>query len=416
MTKISLYRQYKKNLHSTQKTLWQVGVYSQNKHKSLISKATKAYLAHSKPPVGIALRQCGGGKGAYYDHYTLQLTTQTPTVVLKQETMKIANFVEQLRQVTHSLQYEVSNIEDYKTSAEATPKEFGLLFIPGVSRKSYEREDFEVRKQFQSDLIKRAVLEGRPILAICGGCWQLWEEFGGKVKEVKGHSYRAGMPRILDTTGKVGYNKQIHRLNLEADSHILCGAMMLPSFENQSPTVNSVHWLAPSDEIVPSFLDVSAKSVADESIAPKITRDGETRVINPDTCIEAFESKNGVPIIGVQWHPEAYTKNSPESYKPRNQISILKYMIESGKSFQLKKKMVCELKNIFRRAHRTPWQRHKLRQIKIKGIRFFQINKNSCLINGVLRSETTITHLFETMTKKECFELANKKKRKYSEL
>lgn len=355
-----------------QPSLKQYGFYSKGLHDSIVSKTNEAYRTEEKPSVGIPFRRDGNGKGAYYDHYTMQLTTATRTRVIRHEDKKVSQLHEYVRQVTHQLPFGVDH-QGAMSPVKSTREDFGLLCIPGISRSSFESEEGRVRKQFQSKLIQKARLSGRPILAICGGCWQLWEEFGGNVREVKGHNYRGGMPRIKETTGKVGHNKQVHRIRITSEGKILNGGMRIASPETVFPMVNSVHWLAPSEDKSPAEFEVSARSVEDVAIAPLVTFNDVTKPLEPEECIEAFESRFGVPILGVQWHPEAYTKNCPEYFLADSQIGILEYMIQAGKTYQLKKKMLAEFKSICKEKNcRTPWQRHSLKRVKVIGITLFR--------------------------------------------
>jgi gamma-glutamyl-gamma-aminobutyrate hydrolase PuuD len=371
-------------IDNRQLNLEQFGFYSGTKSRSLIDKASRAYLRYPKPPIGISYRECGEGKGAYFDHYTLQLTTSAQTRVLISKNMRASKLKEYVRQTTHALP---SNPVEVATDDQG----FGLLYLPGVSRGMYDSQEFAERGRFQSDLVEKALLEGRPMLAVCGGCWQLWEDFGGKIQRVKDHNYRGGMPRVKDSTGKIGYNKQVHRIQLSAESCILPGAM-LGIEKTASPAVNSVHWLACSEKSVSPLLDVAARSLADPELSPNMTCDGVTRALVPEECIEAFESKFGAPILGLQWHPEAYTSNSSEEHEPQRQVAILNYMIEAGKAFELKRKLVKELQGVFQAStSRTPWQRHRLRRLYVGNKRLLQ---TEC--RGTRRkSDTMVWHLLE---------------------
>ena len=324
-------------IDASQRTLYALGFLHP---RSRLSRFKLNSLIESKviSTVGIVYRQCGEGKGTHHDHYTLQKNASTRTCILKPSGLSTEPFNIYMKQVTHHLPFEI----DVKTIDEETPssREFGLLFIPGASKQSYDHKDFQKRKDYQTSLIKKARLEGRPILAICGGCWQLWQEFEGRLKVVKDHNYRGGMMRIKETTGKVGHNKQIHRIRFLSKNLMISRVMTKNSEDTTLQSVNSVHWLAPSEEKIPKFLEVSALSVADETLAPKVVHQDETRLLNPEECIEAFESKYGAPIIGIQWHPEAYYKNTKD-------ISIVDYMIQAGKTYLIKKNLLDELKDLF---------------------------------------------------------------------
>ena len=189
--------------------------------------------------------------------------------------------------------------------------------------------------------MKQARLRGQPILAVCAGSWRLWEALGGKLEEVSDHSYGGGMIR-LNEMGKIGYNKQIHRIKVE--SNTLLNDIMNISKETDRPSVNSVHWKAPSEKKIPSLVRVSAKAVADNKIAPN-TRQGTQMKPQNDT-IEAFENQYGAPLLGIQWHPEAYTKNDSDEMTPDKHIAILEFMAKAGQAYHHKRLMLKELEEV----------------------------------------------------------------------
>lgn len=92
--------------------------------------------------------------------------------------------------------------------------------------------------------------------------------------------------------------------------------------------VNSVHSVAPvaapNDSILKQF-EVAAVSVPDPQNLRK-NREGNVYAPQSDT-IEAFESKFGAPVVGVQWHPEAYFWKEKES---RCHRSLLLFMAKAG--------------------------------------------------------------------------------------
>lgn len=66
----------------------------------------------------------------------------------------------------------------------STLDDVDMLFIPGMPR-GMESEE---RSQYEQQLIKDARNRGVPILAICAGSWQLWQAFGGGLKDVQDHN------------------------------------------------------------------------------------------------------------------------------------------------------------------------------------------------------------------------------------
>lgn len=84
-------------------------------------------------------------------------------------------------------------------------KTVGLLVIAGRARDAKDAS----RDNLEKKLLSQAAREGRPVIALCGGCWQLWEHFGGKVGAVRDHAYNGGMVR-LGEDGRIKHNVPMH--------------------------------------------------------------------------------------------------------------------------------------------------------------------------------------------------------------
>lgn len=389
-------------IQNNQRTLKQFGFHSKRKHREIVERTIRASTIAPTPATGISYRDCGGGKGAFWDHYTIQNNTQAPTVIVKSASTSTRLFGHYVRQSTLEFPAGIENLNISSTAPSpkrsATPRspsrcasssrspireaapqqdqidplrananiQYGLLFIPGMSRESKEAEEFPERSEFEFAEIRKAQLVGRPILAVCGGSWTLWRAFGGTLRPVKEHNYRGGMPRLDAERGHVQYNKQIHRIELTEEGCILSGGMQINPEDNVHPSVNSVHWLAPSESAIPRALQVSAYALADPNLAPNIPVGGETRPLNPERCIEAFESVFGAPILGVQWHFEAYGSKNVAKVDEAHHTGILNYMMLAGKTFQLKQTLLAELKSKVRdHAELAPWERYTLRRVKM---------------------------------------------------
>ncbi len=301
-----------------------------------------------KSPIAISYRDEGNGKGAFYDHYTIRRITQTLTVMGTTPAIPTTAFANYLNYRAGHNEFGLSLNTNLPESHPSVFEYAGLLFIPGRARETEDKRPavHEARTKHEQKLIREAVLHGQPILAVCAGSWQLWEYFGGHTVNVTDHNYGAGMPRILNN-GKVGYNKQIHRIKINA--HSLLAASMgytAATVQQARPSVNSVHWAAPDTNSTPDALTVTAYSVRDDSIAPN-SRQGGTMAVQANTA-EAFETKHGAPILGVQWHPEAYNVDDKASMSSKNQLSVLQYMAEAGHTYQNRRRVVQELKDKFR--------------------------------------------------------------------
>jgi hypothetical protein len=102
--------------------------------------------------------------------------------------------------------------------------------------------------------------------------------------------------------------------------------------------VNSVHWMAPNEKRTPHQVNISAYSVGGKEYDRK-NRHGD--LMEPqEGCVEAFESKWGAPVIGIQWHPEGYNPGEVNSHYHGN---ILKFMARAGEAYAAKRKMLLEL-------------------------------------------------------------------------
>lgn len=293
----------------------------------------------------VPYRRDGSGKGVYYDHKTIQDTTEMPTAILAQPEQSLGLFKSYVRNVTRKLRYAVEN--DKSGAIDAIPpdakniNDLGLLFIPGVSQQEYGTPEYQLRAAFEDDLIYQARLRGQPILAVCGGFWRLWEQFGGKVVSVSEHNYRGGMPRIIDTTGKVGYNVTIHRIQITTPAFLLRAAMRTKLDDNIHFPVNSVHSYAPDASTCPNGLIISALSLQDDHIAP-ISAHTKERMKPQSDSVEAAESQYGAPVIGVQWHPEAFSSMNGEEMYPDHQKHILYYMAQAGRTYLARTKLNAE--------------------------------------------------------------------------
>ncbi len=113
----------------------------------------------------------GEGKGAFYDHYTVQKSKNHSTTLVR-STGTPSNLHVFAKQQTYNLPY---GIEDNKTRKnlplikEEFDEKDGLLFIPGRIRGQEDQE----RKKFEFQIIRQARLQERPILTVCAGMWRL---------------------------------------------------------------------------------------------------------------------------------------------------------------------------------------------------------------------------------------------------
>lgn len=80
----------------------------------------------------------------------------------------------------------------------------------------------------------------------------------------------------------------------------------------------------------------------DEDISLK-NRQGEDMAPEEET-VEAFETKNGAPTLGIQWHPEAYCryKEGNKIYSHSKQRNILEFMAKAGVAYAARRRLVKE--------------------------------------------------------------------------
>lgn len=305
----------------------------------------------------IPYRNDGQGKGAFYDHFTLQKLTDHPTA-FDPNPKELKNFHAYLEDSEIELPFnsgndtEAPNLKRLGTPSriEDVESRTGLLVIAGRLR---VLEDDSTQNQREDLWIKKARNRGQPILALCAGSWRLWEAYQGKCKPVHDHCYGGGMLR-LSPNGQVKYNAQIHGVELDRDS-LVSRAMTengTETEENLIFMVNSVHWKSVDDSEVPQELKVIGRSVKLDDICIK-TRQG-TRMSPESATVEAFESSWGAPTVGIQWHPEGYNlddqkhhqrKNS-QYFKPAEQIRLLRYLAQAGDAYAHKRGMILQLRQL----------------------------------------------------------------------
>lgn len=272
--------------------------------------------------------------GAFFDHYVFRKITNRRTKILSTPETNLNKFKEFVRQSTLGLG--INSQLGHKVIPESihnTEKE-GLIIIPGYSRQLYDKD----RISFENEIIKNACLTGQPILAICAGSWTLWQSFGGTLKEVEHHVY-SSMPYLV-TDGGVGNNKQIHEVTL-LNNTIVSGVMNRNIQTN--PEVNSVHWMAPNETNIPNMLEICAHSR--HSLQHDVLNRQGNIMVPENNTVEAFETKYGAPMIGIQWHPECYYSKQKTSEEQQRHLNLIHYMVKAGDTYRAKGYVLSELKS-----------------------------------------------------------------------
>lgn len=328
--------------------------------------------------IGIVYRDDGQGKGIFYDHYTFQHATHQSTCALKVSSQdskliinaqnylkKPLNYSEGIRKLmmdyldrNENLKLEfvekkngrgLPMISDFSMNLKEIDKEIGLLVIVGHLKVIENDPSTLFRFEFERNVIRKALLIGQPILCICSGCWRLYEALGGSVSNINTEVRHASGMINLDSDGKIQHQGNGHGIILQSNNQLFNSQQQGPSDredlipectilkasmfgkysnstivdENEPINVNSVHWLAPQLVENSSIIDISALSI-------------------PDYSIEGFEMKYGSPVMGIQWHPEAYILNNEQ----KCQQNILQYMAKAGDTFLLKRKVLEEIRNM----------------------------------------------------------------------
>ncbi|MCI0442105.1 gamma-glutamyl-gamma-aminobutyrate hydrolase family protein [bacterium] len=149
------------------------------------------------------------------------------------------------------------------------PSVYGESFHPSVTRTSPERDEFEFK------LIKTALQQKMPILAICRGLQVLNVAMGGSL--VQDIPTMIGS-EISHDDSKRQRHELAHQVTLKTESRLYeilkTGKLWVNSFHHQS-----------------------AKTLGHDLIPVAWADDG---------VIEALELPNSHFVVGIQWHPESF--------------------------------------------------------------------------------------------------------------
>ena len=239
--------------------------------------------------------------------------------------------------------------------------------------------DYVNRVIQEKKLIKQALLTGRPILAVCGGTWVLMRaimEFIGKSSDepllntCEEHTWEK-LP-CLNQDGSVGSNLQMHDIEIVENSllHELVNKKRILLKDGSLPpnmTVNSFHRYCVAEKSVercvddsykpavgdtnydPALVHISSRSVQNADVAPQYHKRGQdARQMKPtDNEVESFEMVHGSPVIGVQWHPEAYASEADVNAKLHQHL--IRIMAEAGDVYIQKQKILKDIRNFKRK-------------------------------------------------------------------
>ncbi|MEN7431169.1 MARTX multifunctional-autoprocessing repeats-in-toxin holotoxin RtxA [Chromobacterium sp. TRC.1.1.SA] len=198
--------------------------------------------------------------------------------------------------------------------------------------------EHQSRSAYELRLLEIARARGIPVMAVCAGSWRLLEAYGGAVRTLRrtssrdNHKASGQNPWQLEHQLRLMEGKipsQVMGSQVDADSNV--------------EGVNSTHWAVPVHEDTPD--------------GPKL-RDGagtpsrwlSISAEDPDTkTVEAYESRHGAPVMGLQWHPEAYLpgmlgESSGSEDARELSRAIFEYMVWSAQTAQQRTELVAAIK------------------------------------------------------------------------
>ncbi|MET3130747.1 anthranilate/para-aminobenzoate synthase component II [Oxalobacteraceae bacterium GrIS 1.11] len=173
--------------------------------------------------------------------------------------------------------------------------------------KNYLREkrkfdEHTSRAKYELALIDIARNRGIPILAICAGSWRLLEGYGGQVRTLR---IGAGQRDKHKAPGQDVWGTS-HSVDLSRGT-------MLRSLHGGAPngrleTVNSTHWAVACARHAENELVMNPNAAINTNRAdPHRFLEIAAWADDPvEATVEAFESRQGAPAMGIQWHPETY--------------------------------------------------------------------------------------------------------------
>jgi gamma-glutamyl-gamma-aminobutyrate hydrolase PuuD len=207
------------------------------------------------------------------------------------------------------------------------------------------------RERFEIQIIKRAKEHGIPVLAVCAGSWRLANVFGGKTiglppQEVAMHEKWDGIRDMTEPT-ELMEGSSLHHIHLNAQQNrsivyqdgraereLAITKDKYQNFNKGILKVNTTHTrvsLKPEDQPNTAFHRFFKTSAIDQ-----MTK-----------TVEAFESEYGVPMMGVQFHPEYAIPalrdangggREVEDYKTHR--SILTAFVQAGLAYKSKKNVL----------------------------------------------------------------------------
>lgn len=210
---------------------------------------------------------------------------------------------------------------DSKKMTSEIDHRFNPGLVSGSDKINYGRKnrEYEDRSTYEQRLITLARYRGIPILGVCGGSWQLYNNFGGTTVLFNSEQYQKHAKKISEN--------EAHPVTAER------GTMLAGIMGTNQISVNSTHWASVKPlekeygdeqkkelellrrEKLDGMADLERMArMADlESDLERMTVLKEMIDISSyekssdgNESPESFETKYGVPMMGIQWHPETF--------------------------------------------------------------------------------------------------------------
>lgn len=367
-------------------------------------QAPAPLYGHPQPaPIFIADRDDARGTGRQWDHATVQILANRPTIGVGNEQQG------RLHEESKKPLFPESSFPafphgrpDVTFSGKAGD---GLLLLPGGPNsldtevggpngglryppKSGRADAVAARHDNQRDLIRDAINKGQPQLAICGGTWHMLKAYGGTTQtdgefEAK---HAEDMPELIPkgpVDGDAPPAVTVHHHKLRQHPVIVDGQSMLaqsirdagrlsgnpqPDTGDLHTSVNSVHWAHAQAHEDAGGLALSAHHAplaAPQSTPRELLKVAATAAeVHGKQTVEAYETRAGAPGIAVQHHPEALAgvpsdpagAYTPERYTKEHAEAreLFRTMAQAGDAYGARRRMTAEFQSLMSTGEAVP--------------------------------------------------------------
>ncbi len=203
-----------------------------------------------------------------------------------------------------------------------------MLYIPGapVDNDTQEEGTFNPkgnegirhdeavsRNHYELLVISQARTKGIPILAICAGSWRLLQSYGGGVVNLPEPERDKHKAKKTAETWTIN-----HPLDIQDGLTVLGG--MSKDSKKQIQCANTTHWavakskhgkLSHPESSTMDKIDEDSKKLMSAKPGKDLRITANTGGLGNNPTVEAFESKKGMPAMGIQFHPESNLPGMP---------------------------------------------------------------------------------------------------------